>query len=85
MPDNNFDSSDLFASPEEERAYAWDVIATGVRFLLFTSVWYGFVIWIVSGFLEKANIAGGRLPWFASFLMAFLITFSRIWDRTFFN
>ena len=82
MPD--FEDMD-FATPEEEREFMLDIVKTGLRFLAFTSLWYGFIVWTVLRALEANGIISGNLNWVQSCMIAFLVTFSRMWDRTFFR
>jgi hypothetical protein len=71
------------ASPEEERSYQIDMIKTGIRFFIFTSVLYAFLLWVVSIMLVRSNIIDGSISWTNSAIIAFLATFVRVWDRTF--
>lgn len=72
-------------NPEEQRAYFIDVVKTGVRFFIFTSISYAFLLWVVAIMLERSNIIDGSISWVNSCIIAFLGTFIRVWDRTFFK
>jgi hypothetical protein len=70
---------------EEQRAYLIDVVKTGIRFFIFTSLTYSFLLWVVSILLYNSNITNGSISWPNSCLIAFIATFARVWDRTFFK
>jgi hypothetical protein len=72
-------------STEEQRAYQIDVIKTGIRFFIFTTICYSFFLWAVSNLLVESNIIDGSISWLNSCIIAFIGTFVRVWDRTFFK
>lgn len=76
---------DIDVSDSEQRAYAWDVIKTGLRFLIFTTVLYTLCIWGFSNLLQRSNIISGNIDWHAAGIIGFGIIFLRLWDRTFFK
>ena len=72
-------------STEEQRAYQIDLIKTGIRFFIFTGISYSFFLWVVSNLLAQSNIVEGSISWANCCIIAFLGTFVRVWDRTFFK
>jgi hypothetical protein len=72
-------------SEEEQREYQMDLIKTGIRFFIFTGISYSFFLWVVSNLLAQSNIVDGSISWWNSCVIAFLGTFVRVWDRTFFK
>jgi hypothetical protein len=70
---------------EEQREYQIDLIKTGIRFFIFTSISYSFFLWVVSILLFQSNITDGSISWWNSCIIALLGTFVRVWDRTFFK
>jgi hypothetical protein len=69
----------------DQRAYAWDVIKTGLRFLVFTCLLYTFIIWGFANLLVKSDILSGDISWQHAGMMSVGIIFLRMWDRTFFK
>lgn len=69
----------------DQRAYAWDVVKTGLRFLIFTCLLYTLIIWGFTNLLVKSDILSGAISWQHAGVMSFGIIFLRIWDRTFFK
>lgn len=72
-------------SSAEQREYQVDLVKTGIRFFIFTTLAYAFLVWVVSIVLANSNIIEGSVSWTNSALVAFLGTFVRVWDRTFFK
>lgn len=72
-------------SSAEQREYQIDLLKTGIRFFIFTTLAYAFLLWAVSNLLADSNIIDGSVSWTNSALIAFLGTFVRVWDRTFFK
>lgn len=70
---------------EEQRAFLIDTIKTGIRFFIFTTITYAFLLWVVSILLFNSNIIDGSISWLNSCIIAFIGTFARVWDRTFFK
>ena len=68
-----------------ERAYAWDVVKTGFRFIVFTCLLYTLIIWGFSNLLDKSNILSGSVSWQQAGIMSFGLIFLRIWNKTFFK
>lgn len=82
MPDfEDWDAPEY--SSAEERAYAWDVIKTGIRFLVFTCLLYTIAIWGFVNLLFKSDILAGDVSWHYAGIMSFGIVMLRLWDRTF--
>jgi hypothetical protein len=72
-------------NPEEQRAYMIDAVKTGIRFFIFTTIAYAFLLWVVTILLAESAIIEGSISWFNSCIIAFIGTFVRVWDRTFFK
>lgn len=70
---------------EEQRAFLIDTIKTGIRFFIFTTITYAFLLWVISILLFNSNIIDGSISWLNSCIIAFIGTFARVWDRTFFK
>lgn len=75
----------LSATAAEERAYAWDVVKTGFRFLIFTCLLYTFIIWGFTNLLVKSDILSGSVSWHHAGLMSLGIVFLKMWNQTFFK
>ena len=86
MPDfPDWDEPEFAASSKEEREYAWDLVKTGARFLIFTTLLYTLIIWGFSNLLFKNDILSGDLSWRHAGIFSFGIIVLRTWNRTFFK
>ncbi len=72
-------------SSADERAYAWDVIKTGIRFLVFTCLLYTLAIWGISNLLVKSGILSGSISWHYAGIISLGIILLRLWDKSFFK
>lgn len=69
----------------DQRAYAWDLIKTGLRFLVFTCLLYTFIIWGFTNLLVDSDILSGSVSWLHAGVMSLGIILIRMWDKTFFK
>jgi hypothetical protein len=84
----NFDEdweAELDDDSANERAYAWDVVKTGFRFLVFTCLLYTLIIWGFSNLLVRSNILSGSVSWQYAGVISLGIIFLRVWNRALFK
>lgn len=85
MPEFDDWESDFPVGTTEETEYVWDVVKTGLRFLIFTCLLYTFFVWGISKILVRSDILSGEIRWHDAGLIALGIVFVRMWERTFFK
>lgn len=86
MPDfEDWDAPDFSPSSAEERAYAWDVIKTGMRFLIFTTLLYTLIIWGFVNLLFRSDILSGDISWHYAGILSFGVIVLRLWNKAFFK
>lgn len=79
---------DTWPAPDEEEenaAYHWAVIRTGLYFIIISILLYSVFVYLGIGILNNSGIISGKLSWRQTSGLVAIFVFLRMWTRAFFK
>lgn len=70
---------------EENEAYQWAVIRTGLYFIIFSILLYSVFVYLGIRILNNSGIISGYLSWPQTSGLVAIFIFMRAWNKTFFK